>query len=221
MSSTQPSPASSGENAPASRETRLAELVTTRICHDLAGLTSAFSNGAEIIGQHLDGDKALISSSVELLAMSAEDARARVVLFRKLFGSDQNDIEHPEAVIDMMRDYLRGFTVNAGNAPGSAQAAEAKMMLAFAMICHKAFPAKAALTVAFDGEGFTCAAEGKMLALDMRERETLERPQADAEPVYENLAAWRLRDLASQCGAAVKTDIGEKTLSVRIEHPPA
>lgn len=201
-------------------DTIAAELVTTRICHDLAGLASAFSNGAEIINQHLD-DKNMLQSSAELLTMSADDARARICLFRKLFGSDQQDQETPDVIIGMMRDYLRGFTVESTGGTEMLEAAQAKILLAFAMITQKAFPGKATITVTFNGNGYVCVSEGRMLAIDEHEHATLAAKNAPSVPCYDNLASWRLRRLATQGDVSAIAEFGDKRITLTVEPSPA
>lgn len=68
----------------------LSQLVATRISHDLSGPIGAVSNGVELMEeQHEEMQK----ECMDLVAMSARDAIARVKFFRKAFGV-VNDTEH-------------------------------------------------------------------------------------------------------------------------------
>ena len=66
---------------------KLAELVGSRICHDLISPIGAISNGVELLsmGGTLDGPE------MGLIAESAENANARIRFFRIAFGSAQAD----------------------------------------------------------------------------------------------------------------------------------
>jgi histidine phosphotransferase ChpT len=61
----------------------LSELVATRLCHDLAGPVGALNNGVEFLA---DGGEDMAAQAVDLLTMSAQEARAKLQLFRMAYG---------------------------------------------------------------------------------------------------------------------------------------
>jgi len=63
-------------------EFRLAQLVCSRLCHDLAGLTGAIANGADLIGASAPDPEA-----IGLIGASARQANARIAFFRIAFGA--------------------------------------------------------------------------------------------------------------------------------------
>ncbi len=68
----------------------LAEFMTTKYCHDLAGPIGAISNGVEFLK---DGGEAMREQSLELLEASAKEAVARLLFFRQAFGATNKNID--------------------------------------------------------------------------------------------------------------------------------
>ncbi len=63
--------------------TRLAEMLTTRLCHDLTGPIGAVNNGAEFLQEdnfEMQGD------ALDLIISSAKEAVARVQFYRRAYG---------------------------------------------------------------------------------------------------------------------------------------
>lgn len=63
---------------------RLAELVCSRLCHDLAGLTGAIANGVDLIAESPGAPDA---EALALIGDSARQANARIAFFRAAFGA--------------------------------------------------------------------------------------------------------------------------------------
>lgn len=63
---------------------RLAELVCSRLCHDLAGLTGAIANGVDLIAESSGAPDA---EALALIGDSARQANARIAFFRAAFGA--------------------------------------------------------------------------------------------------------------------------------------
>jgi histidine phosphotransferase ChpT len=66
-----------------SYEARLAEMISTRLCHDLTGPIGALSNGAEFLA---DEDFTMQGQAVELISQSAEQAVNRLQFYRSAYG---------------------------------------------------------------------------------------------------------------------------------------
>src|SRR5271156_4908152 len=90
-------------------EYTFAELLCTRLCHDLTGPVGAVANGAEFMseegfemqGQHLD-----------LITSSAEQAVARLQFYRKAYGRITEDGEaHLAEQKKIARDFFAGGKV--------------------------------------------------------------------------------------------------------------
>jgi hypothetical protein len=205
----------------------LSEIVTTKICHDLAGLVSAFSNGAEILAETPRED-GLHASSVALLGMSAEDASARLRLFRRLFGSCGSAPVPTQETAALMRGYLRGFEVTEekGTLPDELSACAEKAALTVALVAHKAFPRKAEVRLAGerDTDGtlrLRVSAKGKIMMLDEEERAGLKRLGDGVAGTlsYKNLASWHLAFVAAREEARIEAHIGQTELEVAVALP--
>ena len=62
---------------------RVAELMCSKLCHDLISPISAINNGIELMNENDDG---IIDSSIELLGTSAKQALDRLSFYRVAFG---------------------------------------------------------------------------------------------------------------------------------------
>lgn len=65
------------------KEVRLAELLCTRLCHDLTGPIGAVNNGAEFLS---DEGFALQEQALELIVGSAQQAVVRLQFYRQAYG---------------------------------------------------------------------------------------------------------------------------------------
>ena len=62
---------------------QVAELMCSRLCHDLISPISAINNGIELMNEN---DEGIIDSSIELLGTSAKQALDRLSFYRVAFG---------------------------------------------------------------------------------------------------------------------------------------
>lgn len=65
---------------------QLADMISSRICHDLISPVGAISNGVELMSE-LNGP----SPEMELIRQSAENAQAKLMFFRVAFGASSVD----------------------------------------------------------------------------------------------------------------------------------
>jgi histidine phosphotransferase ChpT len=71
-------------------ETALAEFMTTKFCHDLAGPLGAVGNGVEFLQ---DEGAQMQEQSLELIEISAKEAIARLLFFRQAFGASNRNMD--------------------------------------------------------------------------------------------------------------------------------
>jgi histidine phosphotransferase ChpT len=89
--------------------TRIAELLCTRLCHDLTGPIGAVNNGAEFLkeeGGNVQGQ------AVDLIVTSAEEAVMRLQFYRRAYGRINEDGE--ASLTDhkqVSADFLRGTKI--------------------------------------------------------------------------------------------------------------
>ncbi len=87
---------------------RLAELLTARVCHDLAGAVGAVAAGAELLGE----DAAMDGEALRLLSTSAATAVAKLKFLRHALGGG-GATQSAAALRAMAAEYLA--TVKAGD----------------------------------------------------------------------------------------------------------
>ncbi len=73
-------------------EAELAIMLSTRLCHDMAGPISAVSNGLEFY-HDVENDAAMQEQAMELLSMSAKASQARLQMHRIAFGRADSSSE--------------------------------------------------------------------------------------------------------------------------------
>ncbi len=84
-------------------DSRLAEMLCTRLCHDLTGPIGALSNGAEFLA---DEDFSMQGQAVELISQSAEQAVNRLQFYRSAYGRLNNP---GEAVLSETKQLIAQF----------------------------------------------------------------------------------------------------------------
>lgn len=74
---------------------KICELLTTKICHDLAGPLGAVNNGMELLK---DGNLSMQDQYIELAEMSAKQAIDRLLFFRQAYG-----VTHEGSVVELTK----------------------------------------------------------------------------------------------------------------------
>lgn len=87
-------------------ELRLAELLCTRLCHDLTGPIGAVNNGAEFLSEK---DFSLQDQAVDLIVNSAEQAVHRLMFYRNAYGrvNHAGEASLSETRV-LIRDFIKG-----------------------------------------------------------------------------------------------------------------
>jgi histidine phosphotransferase ChpT len=91
-------------------ELKLAEMLCTRLCHDLAGPVGAVNNGVEFLQED---DAEMREQAVGLIASSAEQAVAKLMFYRNLFGRINFGGEaNLESLREICANFLGGSKIN-------------------------------------------------------------------------------------------------------------
>jgi len=83
---------------------RVSELLTSRLCHDLAGPIAAIGNGAELLD---DEDPDFVRQATTLIGDSAATATKRLQLFRFVYGFSAGGIAGPPPHV-LASEYFAG-----------------------------------------------------------------------------------------------------------------
>lgn len=86
-------------------DARLAEMLCTRLCHDLTGPIGALSNGAEFLA---DDEFSMQGQAIELIGQSAEQAVNRLQFYRTAYGRVNSA---GEAVLSETKQLISDFFV--------------------------------------------------------------------------------------------------------------
>ncbi|MFD1379042.1 histidine phosphotransferase family protein [Fodinicurvata halophila] len=86
-----------------SADFRLAELLASRLCHDLVGPVSAVGNGAELLQEMSPMD----AEAVDLIASSSGQAASKLAFFRLAYGVAGERINSVEDLRPVIEDWLK------------------------------------------------------------------------------------------------------------------
>src|ERR1700719_3150332 len=95
---------------------RILELLTARLCHDLAGPVAAISNGAELLD---DEDPDFAREAAALIGESARTAAKRLQLFRYVYGWSPGAMAGPPPHL-LAAEYFAGTSIEC-TYPGAVQ----------------------------------------------------------------------------------------------------
>jgi len=86
---------------------KVAQLLVSRVCHDLAGGVSAVTTGAELLGED---DQAMDEEVLKVIAMSAHQSASRLAFFRVTFGlgGGENDTITTNEAKVLLHDFIEG-----------------------------------------------------------------------------------------------------------------
>lgn len=183
---------------------RVAQLLCSRLCHDLVGPAGAVSAGAEMLVEEPDAQDAR-----DVLARSATEITCKLAFFRAAFGLG-GGAATPVRLADVRRlasDYLSGGKVSlawpggepsASGIPDAVPDAAAKLILLMVLLSSEALPRGGQVAVHFaslgeDGVGAAIAAEGEGAKLKDEVRAALDGAVADGDLDARNIHAHYAR----------------------------
>lgn len=127
---------------------KVAQLLVSRICHDLAGGVSALSTGAELL---LEEGGVPGSDALDLIAASARQSTKRLQFLRVAFG--QGGGEGGSVSLTELRDWVRGLLESGrislvwDDAPDRLELGEGKLLLNLCLLATEALPRGGVLVV--------------------------------------------------------------------------
>lgn len=143
----------------------LVALISSRLCHDLAGSIGAINNGVELLAE--ETDPAMRDEAFGLIAQSAGDAARRLAFFRFALGASGGTNE-PMALAELKRvanEYFAGGKVETA-LPDSAQSLPkplGKALLIGLSLAAQALPRGGRVALDQDGSGWRIEAQGPAL----------------------------------------------------------
>ncbi len=137
---------------------RVAELLTSRLCHDLVGPIGAVGNGLELLG---DDEFGMADDAMRLTSNSARQASSILQFFRLAYGmagarvgADLTPLRDlSAALLEASKSELDWPTVQA---PEGLPDGAGKMVLNMVALAHEALPRGGKLSVEISGQGGRC-----------------------------------------------------------------
>lgn len=161
---------------------RLAQLICSRLCHDLAGISGAIVNGIELAAESSPG------ADAEALALAGQSARrvnARIEFFRVAFGANAPGQALADAAV-LATGYLAGSPVSVEPIAGPAATARlapdgVRLALVLTMVAAGCLPRGGLIRIQAaelaEGIGVSLTATGKGATVKPEIAAALEGPQ--------------------------------------------
>lgn len=186
----------------------LAELVGSRLCHDLVNPLSAISNGMELIG--LSG--APRTPELDLIGSAIEDAMARIRFFRVAFGAAQGGETLSEREIrEIVTAIYRGGRLGVDwQIAGEMPRRDAKLAFLLLNCAETALPLGGTLTIRRDGEGWAVMGEGRKLVIDADLWQVLDSPALAGQSTPASRVQFAL----------LARETAQRACRVRLAHDP-
>ena len=131
----------------------LAQLLGSRLCHDLVSPLGAIGNGVELLEMSPDFPGIGASPELKLIAESVAAARARIQLFRVAFGQAQGDQRMSRAGLALLLDGFSGqgrLRIRL-EAEGDFARLELRLIMLAMMCLESALPWGGTVTVLHEG----------------------------------------------------------------------
>lgn len=202
---------------------RIAELLCSRICHELVAGIAAINNGVELINEI---DSSMFDEAMGLIGDSAQQASARVQYYRMAYGYAGNDalqgIGAVRELVDGLMETEERYTVNMPD-PASTpelQPGWGKLLLNLIVFAMDCLPRGGTVTVALGSpEGrprLDVLGQGEEARLSERCRVAID-PNIAAEDVTAlNVHAYYTAALAEAIGDGLRPDVTNKSVSIRV-----
>ncbi|WP_226688452.1 histidine phosphotransferase family protein [Ruegeria arenilitoris] len=141
----------------------LAELIGSRICHDLISPIGAITNGLEL----LEMVGAVQGPEMELISGSVGSAGARIRFFRVAFGSASDQPLGRTEVSELLKDVERAGRVRVNwHLTEAVPRNQVKLAFLALMCCENAMPFGGEVTIGQNGESWTVTGSADKLNVD-------------------------------------------------------
>jgi histidine phosphotransferase ChpT len=195
---------------------RLAELLSARLCHELAGAITAVANGADLLGEPgLEMDR----EALALVGGSAQRAGSRLQFYRFAYGYGGDSDAAGPAPYELAADYFAGSRIvcRYGSEVAALPPVQQKLACNLLALGAEALVRGGEIAVGVEGGGLRLevSGEGLFLARDQSLALALELPAAKLTPrtvqayftaLLARAQGWRLIDAAAP-GRAYVTSI--------------
>lgn len=191
-------------------DVNLAELIGSRICHDLISPIGAITNGLEL----LEMVGAVQGPEMELIAGSVGSAGARIRFFRVAFGSASDHPLGRAEVLELLNDVERAGRVRVNwNLTEAVPRNQVKLAFLALMCCESAMPFGGDVTIVNDGKNWSVTGTADKMKLEAELWKNLPSGRFTNKVTPAQVQFALLPESASSMGRRVATD----TASTRVE----
>ena len=208
---------------------KLAEMLASRLCHDLVNPIGAVANGVELMSEFCD---TMQKDALDLVASSADSAMKRVVFFRVAYGFAGHD--EGQSILEvrgLAEGFLAGGKVALAWPPGPDDAtlglprSGLKLLLALVALGAETLPRSGSLAVTVESPtGARVVATGTGARIEASSEAILAAFKAGKTPALEALeaksvgAAYAAR-LAREIGADLAVEAAKDRITLGFRHP--
>lgn len=138
----------------------LAQLLASRICHDLISPVSAVNNGLELLEEG-EEDEEMRVKALELIAQSAKLASAKLQIMRTAFGAGQmlSEATSAEEINKLINPLLQGNKIHISWLSQDAKSSyftqnQARFLVNMLLLCCEALPRGGEISIQVENDGF-------------------------------------------------------------------
>lgn len=195
---------------------KLAELVVTKMCHDLSGPVGAVNNGIELLK---DGSENIHDKSIELIEISAQEAVSRLLFFRQAYGVLHS---HSQVNEDSLREIVVKFFAQKKITiiwPDSSQEMTnemGKILLNTILVVSQALIHGGELSVNHhENDGFSVAAKGEGLKVDMEITDVLQHKENIVN--IKNIQAYVIKEMVEAANVVLAIKHTDTLFEIRVD----
>jgi histidine phosphotransferase ChpT len=207
---------------------RMAELLCTRLCHDLTGPIGAVNNGAEFLSEDKSG---LQGQAVELIVSSAFSAVTRLQFYRTAYGKvkeqgEANLADKQKLAMDFFSDSkitLDWPDTHADSAGVSISLKMSRLIFNLLIVASTALIRGGTIAVRIEQEGsnrkVTISSKGPGLKWDADMEKPLAGKLTDNDIDPKNVQYFLTRCLVDELGAVLTCKASEEELVLQVTQP--
>lgn len=192
------------------------ELMTARLCHELAGPLSAVVNGVELMG---DDDPDFVADAIKLVGASARTASRRLQFYRFAYGSLPGDGTAASVGRDLAMKYFEGGNVTCDWPLGEPRPFPWQRLACLLVILGaEALPRGGRVSLTGDARHVTMIADGDMVRLIPEAHAGLQPEVAIDHMTARGVHAYLCQRFAAELGLKIGSVTAEpRRLKIEIE----
>ena len=195
----------------------IAELLCTRLCHDLTGPIGAVNNGVEFLSE--EGDD-MQEQAIELISNSAQEAVTRLQFYRYAYGkvsdSGESSISDKQPLLE---EFFKGLKIaidwqENGKPACTLNGGMMRLLCNIMLIASSTLLKGGVLRVVCGKEGLSVSATGPMLKWEADMQSVLEGRASLDSLTPKSVQIFMTRQLAAAQNAHVATDYNAEHFNI-------